>query len=86
MEKIMISKSIILNKLLDKYEKSKSLVTNSNRRITLKLDKMKEYDIENYQAKKLFHDIIFDLERKGLIFYSWKNHEKRKFVKRNMVK
>ena len=38
----MISKIIILNKLLDKYEKSKSLTTNSNRRIVLKLDKMKE--------------------------------------------
>ena len=36
---------------------------------------MKEYDIENYETKKLFHDIIFDLERKGLIFYSWKQHE-----------
>ena len=70
-------KNIILNKLLNKYEVSKSLVSNSNRKIILKVDNLKEYNIEDYEAKKLFHDIVFDLETKQLIFYSWKPHEKR---------
>ncbi len=70
-------KNIILNQLLNKYELSKSLVSNSNKKIILKLEKMKEYNIEDYETKKIFHDTVFDLERKKLILYSWKPHEKR---------
>ena len=79
-------KSIILNKLLDKYEKSKSLVEDTSRRIILKVNTMKQYNIENYEEKNLFHDIVFDLEKKKIIYYSWKKYEKRKYFKRNMVK
>ena len=34
-------KELILNKLLDKFEKSKSYLENTNRRIILKLDNLK---------------------------------------------
>lgn len=79
-------KELILKKLLDKYESSKSAITESNRRIILKKEEIKEYDIENYESKKLFHDIVFELKKDELIDYSWKEHEKRKYFKRNMVK
>lgn len=68
-------KNIILNKLLDKYENSKSLIEESNRKISLNLKKIKEYDIENYEAKNIFHQVIFELEKKGLVKYEWKKHE-----------
>lgn len=79
-------KNIILNKLLDKYEKSKSSYTESNRRIILKMKEIKEYDIENYETKKIFHDIVFELKKTQLIDYSWKPYEKRKYTSRDMVK
>lgn len=81
----MYYKNIILNKLLDKYEKSKSSYTESNRRIILKMKEIKEYDIENYETKKIFHDIVFELKTQ-LIDYSWKPYEKRKYTSRDMVK
>lgn len=78
-------KNFILGKLLDKYEKSKSAYTESNRRIILKMKDLKEYDIENYETKKLFHDILYELKNEQLIDYSWKPYEKRKYIARNMV-
>ena len=74
-------KKIILNRLLDKYESSKSLTNTSNRRVMLKANSIKEYNIEDYEIKKLFHDVIFDLEKKELVFYSWKKHEIRQHIK-----
>lgn len=74
-------KLFILNKLLDKYENSKSLIEKSNRRIKLNLKELREYDIENYELKRIFHDIVFDLHEKGFIDFSWKKHEKRKYFK-----
>ncbi len=76
---------MILNALLDKYEASKSLVEKCNRRILLKVEAMEEYDIEDFEAKTLFHDVIFDLEKEGLVLYAWKKHEERKFVTRNLA-
>ena len=79
-------KNLLLNKLLDKYEKSKSSYADSNRRIILKMQELKEYDIENYEIKKLFHDIVYELENEQLIKYSWKQFEKRKYTSRNLAK
>ena len=86
MEKIMNYKNMILNKLLDKYEKSKSSYTESNRRIILKMKDMYEYDIENYEAKKIFHDVVYELKNEEIIDYSWKLYEKRKYTARNLAK
>ena len=74
-------KNIILNRLLDKYEASKSLTSKSNKRIMIKADSIKEYDIENYEIKKIFHDDIFYLENKELIYYSWKKYETGNILK-----
>ena len=79
-------KNIILNKLLDKYEISKSLTEKSSRRIILKTKNLNEYNIENYETKKLFHDTVFDLEKKNLIKYAWKRYEKRQYFRRTLAK
>ena len=68
-------KELILNKLLDKFEKSKSYLENTNRRIILKLDNLKEYNIQNYEEKVLFHEIVKDLKNKGLVDFSWVKFE-----------
>lgn len=64
-------KEIILNGLLDKYEKSKSYNENTNRRILIKFKDIKEYDIENYENKILWHEIVKDLKSKALVDFSW---------------
>ena len=46
---------------------------------------VKEYNIENYETKKFFHDSIYELKRDGIIDYSWEPYEKRKYTKRNMA-
>lgn len=79
-------KILLLNKLLDKYERSKSIYEDTNRRIILKMKDIKEYNIENYEAKNIFHDIIQDLKNENIIDYAWEKFEKRKYIKRNMVK
>ena len=76
---------ILLEKLLDKYEKSKSLYEQTNRRIILKMKSVKEYNIENYEIKKAFHDSIYELKKDGIIDYSWEEYEKRKYIKRSMA-
>ena len=68
-------KELILNKLLDKFEKSKSYLENTNRRIILKLDNLKEYNIQNYEEKVLFHEVVKDLKNKGLVDFSWVKFE-----------
>ena len=44
-------KQIILSALLDKYEKSKSYLNDVNRRIIIKADNIKQYNVENYDDK-----------------------------------
>lgn len=74
-------KEMLLNKLLDKYEKSKSTYTSTNRRIILKMKELKEYNIENFETKKVFHDIIYDLKSKNIIDYSWEMYENGNILK-----
>ncbi len=78
--------SIILNRLLDKYEISKSLTEDSKRRIILKMTDIKEYDIENYETKAILHDVVFELKKEGIIDYSWEKYEKREYIRKSMVK
>ena len=68
-------KQIILNKLLNKYEKSKSYVKNTNRRIMIKAEEIKEYNTENYEQKILFHEILKELKTKGLIDFNYLKYE-----------
>lgn len=78
-------KKLLLEILLDKYERSKSLYEETNRRIILKMKNVKEYNIENYEIKKVFHDSIYELKHDGLIDYSWEKYEKRKYIKGDMA-
>ncbi len=68
-------KQIILNKLLNKYEKSKSYVKDTNRRIMIKAEEIKEYNTENYEQKILFHEILKELKTKGLIDFNYLKYE-----------
>ena len=78
-------KKVLLEKLLDKYEKSKAPYEETNRRIILKMKNVKEYNIENYETKKAFHDSIYELKHDRIINYSWEQYEQRKYIKRNMA-
>lgn len=79
-------KNSIINKLLDKYEKSKASYTESNRRILIKMKELKEYNIEDYEVKKIFHDLVKELKKEQLIDYTWEPYEKRKYITRDMAK
>lgn len=68
-------KQIILNKLLDKYEKSKSYLKSTNRRIIIKAEEIKEYNPENYEQKILFHEILKDLKSKKIIDFNYIKYE-----------
>lgn len=67
----MQPKEIILNKLLEKYEKSKSYLKDTNRRILIKIEDIKEYNIENYNIKTIWHDTVGELKKENLIDFSW---------------
>lgn len=78
----MDEKEIILNKLLDQYEKSKSFQGDSNRRILLKMRDIKQYNIEDYEEKEQFHDIIKELKQKNIIEdFTWEKFEKGNILK-----
>lgn len=68
-------KKIILNKLLDKYEKSKSYVKSTNRRIMVKVEEIKEYDLENYEQKLLFHETLKELKLKKIVDFNYLKYE-----------
>lgn len=73
-------KQIILNALLDKYEKSKSYLSDVNRRIIIKADKIKQYNVESYDDKLVFHNIVKELKRKKLIDFSWHKYEENNIL------
>ncbi len=72
---------LILNKLLDKYEKSSHYreTSLSNRRVIIKLGSrsldLKEYDIENYDKKMQIHTAVSRLSEMNLIGYKWERAE-----------
>ena len=76
---------LILDKLLDKYEKSKSFAgESSNRRIMLKIlaGEVTEYDIEKPLVRETFNSAIQDLAGKGLIEFSWLKYEKGNIIEK----
>lgn len=73
-------KEIILNKLLDKFEKSKSYLQDTNRRIMLKVESIKQYNIQNYEEKMLFHEVVKDLKNKGIIDFKWVKFEEENIM------
>ena len=63
-------KELILNKLLDKYENSKSYLQEINRRIILKLSNLKQYNIENYNEKILNYVPNTKISKEDLYLYA----------------
>lgn len=74
-------KEIILNVLLDKYEKSKSYTENTSRRIIVKMSQISEYKIEEYEQKELWNSVLIDLKKKKFIGFSWEKFEENNIVK-----
>ena len=68
-------KEVIVNRLLDKYEKSKHLLYpgESNRRIMLRVDKgdLPEYDYETAEIRDRFNNAARELEQKKLLIIEW---------------
>jgi len=76
-------KKIILGRLLDKYEKSKSFQDESSkRRVMLKMAKgdVPEYDIEKPVVRETFNSVIQELSEKGMIGFDWVKFEKGNIV------
>lgn len=71
----MSIKELILNQLIDKYEKSRAYTEETNRRILVKMSEIKEYNIENYEQRELWHSIIMDLKKRNLIEFSWERFQ-----------
>lgn len=68
-------RELVLDRLLDKYERSKAYVNENaaNRRIMLKLcgGEFPEYNLENTEIRELINSVIFELWEKGLVEYEW---------------
>ena len=73
-------KIFILNKLLEKYENSKSYNGACNRRILLKISGLKEYKLYDYEEKANFHEAVFDLHRNALIDFNWEKFEENNIL------
>jgi len=75
----MNCKILILNRLLDKYERSRAYLDESsaNRRILLRLcsPEFPEYDIETSERRELVNSVVQELYEKGLVEYEWLKHE-----------
>lgn len=71
----MTERGIILNHLLDKYEKSKHLLEpgRSSRRVMLRIEKeeLPEYQYETANIRDAFNRAAQELEREQLIFIEW---------------
>ncbi|HHY82018.1 MAG TPA: DUF2399 domain-containing protein [Clostridiales bacterium] len=74
----MYYKRIVLDRLLDRYERSKTFINgNSKRRIMLKMTRgdFPEYDIEEPLVRETFNSVILELAEKGLVGFDWVKHE-----------
>ena len=72
-----MTKAIILNRLLDKYESSKHLMEPgvSNRRVMLRIASGKkefpEYDYQDASIRDAFNDAAIALEKEGFVTNEW---------------
>jgi hypothetical protein len=82
-------KGVLLNRLLDKYERSKSyLGADSSRRVLLKLcsEEFPEYDIEKPELKELINSIVEKLASNDLVGYQWLKYEKGNIIEKVWLK
>ena len=73
-------KKLLLDRLLDRYEKSRSYSqqTISNRRIMVKLlqGDFPEYNVEKTDVRETINSVIQECASRELVEYSWLKHEK----------
>jgi hypothetical protein len=78
-------KKLLLNRLLDKFERSKSYLDASvSRRIMLKLGSSDypEYDIENSATREIVNLAVIELNKKGILGYEWHKYERGNIMHR----
>lgn len=78
-------KKILLNRLLDKYEKSSAyLEGTARRRIILKFNAQQfpEYDIEKTETRELVNSVVQDLTENGLIKFAWLKFEQGNIIEK----
>jgi hypothetical protein len=74
----MSHKQLLLDKLLDKFEKSRAYLDESaaRRRVMINLStEFPEYDIEKSETRSLVNSIVHDLGEQGMVGYEWLKHE-----------
>ena len=73
----------LLNRLMDKYEKSKAFLTGVFTRkiaLTAAQEDWIQRRMENMEEKRLFFAVLKDLKESGLIDYSWERFEQGNLV------
>lgn len=78
-------KKLILERLLKKYEKSKSFQgSSSQKRILIKMcrEEFPEYDVENTSIREYWNSTIEELSEQGLVDYSWLKFEKGNIIEK----
>jgi hypothetical protein len=81
----MSHKQLLLNKLLDKFEKSRAYLDESSarRRVMIQLStEFTEYDIEKSETRSLVNSIVHDLGEQGIVDYEWLKHEEGNILSR----
>lgn len=75
-------KNIILNKLLDKYERSGYVLGNdSGRAVAIAPKELGSYNSHDYESVHIVRDAVSELEREGLV-YSEPDKENSHLIKR----
>lgn len=78
-------KKLILERLIDKYEKSRAFRgSDSPRRILIKMnrDEFPEYDIENTYVRETWNSTISELSEQGLVDFNWLKFERGNIIEK----
>lgn len=79
-------KRLILNRLLDKYERSKLYLGEGSikRRVLLKMNKREfpEYDVEISDIRELINSTVKELSEKYILDFAWLKYEKNNIIEK----
>lgn len=79
-------KRLILNRLLNKFERSKLYLGEGtlNRRVLLKMNKREfpEYDVEVSGIRELVNSIVKELSEKNILDFAWLKYEKNNIIEK----
>lgn len=82
----MMYKKLLLERLLGKYEKSRTYTGQSagSRRILIKLlqGDFPEYNLESPEVRETINSVILEIAAKELVDYSWLKHEKGNIIEK----